>query len=142
MTDEDVQLPHGVDPAVRFFSERCQGHDYLVDGHWHTFPGRMQAFCPHDSSWAYYRVSWYELPTELPVATRYWIAGFMAGNLPEPPIELRQYENEELMGKFLQLAKQFSRTGYWPTLETVEGFYEGRIPFPSFEVPPFEADNN
>ena len=133
MRDGDGTLPDDIDPSLSFYSSRCGGDDYLIDGHWHTWPGRMAVYCPHDPDHPNYRISFYELPGELPLASRYWIAGFLAGNLPRPPNELYQYENEELADKFNRLAKQFSEKGYWPASEIVESYFEGRSPFPSFE---------
>lgn len=65
-----AELPEDMDATLSFFSERCHGEDYLYDSGWHTFPGRMSACCPHDSSFSDYRISAYELPRELSDATR------------------------------------------------------------------------
>lgn len=112
-----MDLPDDVDPALSFRSphKRCGGgEDYLFDKHWLTHPGRMAAYCPHDPEWPDYRISLAEMPTELPVATRYWVKGFLAGNLPAPPDapedsdEFRQWERR---------AAVFSETGEWADLE-------------------------
>lgn len=104
-------LPDDVDPELWFPSAQCGGErDYLFDAKWHTHPGRMKAYCPHRPDWPDYRISVYELPTDLPTATRYWVEGFMAGNLPEP----RRHLNDEYMTRWHEAAATFAQTGHWP----------------------------
>jgi hypothetical protein len=62
-----AELRGDVDPDLSFFSARDH---VLFDASWPTFPGRMAAYCPHDDQ--DYRTSLYELPEDLPDATRYW----------------------------------------------------------------------
>src|SRR5688500_7910396 len=95
-------LPAAGHPALSYYSERCGGDDYLFDKRWHTHPGRMAAYCPHDPKHPDYRISAYELPADLPDATRYWVAGFLAGNLPAPPDGVS--ERDELMERWARLA--------------------------------------
>ena len=40
------ELPDDVDPRLAFPAARCGGDDYLYDARWHTFPGRIAAYCP------------------------------------------------------------------------------------------------
>ena len=77
-------MPEGIDPQLWF---KC-GHDaetreYLYNARWHTFPGRMAAYCV--ARQLAFRVSLDELPEDLPTATRYWVQGFLAGNMPRQP---------------------------------------------------------
>jgi hypothetical protein len=111
MTD-GADLPDDVDPELWFWSERCDGRDYLFDSHWHTHPGRMAAFCPHDADHPDYRISKDELPEELPVTTRYFVAGFLAGNLPAPPCDDAP-ASEATMSEWERAAERFSRDGVW-----------------------------
>ena len=116
----DDALPDDVDAELWFMSphERCgSGRDYLFDSHWHTHPGRMSAYCPHDPAWPDYRISLSELPDDLPTATRYWVRGFLAGNLPPgPDIDDEDNEDAENTAEFREWkrrAEEFSRTGVW-----------------------------
>ncbi|HEX2179537.1 MAG TPA: hypothetical protein VHL54_08490 [Actinomycetota bacterium] len=132
-TDEPTTvLPEDVDPALSFFSERCGGNDFLYDSHWHTHPGRMSAYCPHSEQWPDYRISVYELPRDLPVTTRYWVEGFMAGNLPTPPEDFFDWEGGKFMAKWRPLAAQFVKTGYWPNEDLLRDYMEGRCTLPLF----------
>ncbi len=112
-------LPDDVDPELWFPSphERCGGgNDYLFDKHWLTHPGRMAAFCPHDPDWPDYRISLSDLPAELPVATRYWVKGFLAGNLPRPMPDCPEGGQE--FRDWEQRARVFAETGEWPLEES------------------------
>ena len=105
-------LPEDVDPELWFASARCGGErDYLFDAKWHTHPGRMKAYCPHQPDWPDYRISVDELPADLPVATRYWVKGFMAGNLPQPT----RYSDPAYMARWSAAAVDFADTGHWPS---------------------------
>lgn len=79
-----VELPPDIDPAIRFSCPQVPStFDYLFDAHSHTWPGRMAAYCPAQD--LDYRISLEELPDDLPVSTRYWVEGFLAGNHPVQP---------------------------------------------------------
>ena len=107
-------LPDDVDPELWFTSPhpRCRGgRDYLFDKHWLTHPGRMAAYCPHDADWPDYRISLQELPEDLPPATRYWVRGFLAGNLPPAPVDSAKDSPE--MQAWCEAAKIFAETGEW-----------------------------
>jgi hypothetical protein len=129
----NAEIPDDVNPNLAFFSKRCQGDDYLFDSGWLTFSGRMSAFCPHDPDSPDYRVSKYELPEELPEATRYWVEGFLTGNLPLPPDAAWDDEDNEqsaLMRRWRMLASQFRRIGWWPNPEDEQAFYNGEVEMP------------
>jgi len=106
-------LPDDIDPELWFASKQCGGQrDYLYDSGGHTWPGRMSAYCPHeDEAHSGYRISVHELPDDLPTATRYWVRGFMAGNLPEP----RRPDDRAYMERWDANAKDFVATGLWDT---------------------------
>jgi hypothetical protein len=113
-SDDRRTLPSDVDPEVWFTSSRaaCRGsRDYLFDKHWLTNPGRIAAYCPHDEKWPDYRISLSELPEELPAATRYWVAGFLAGNLPAAPVA---EDDSPEMRRWSEKAVVFANEGCWP----------------------------
>jgi hypothetical protein len=113
--DDPSTLPPDVDPEVWFTSPhaRCRGgRDYLFDKHWLTHPGRMAAYCPHDREWPDYRISLSELPEELPAATRYWVAGFLAGNLPAA--QVAEDDDSPEMRRWTRNAAVFAGEGRWP----------------------------
>lgn len=116
----------------------CDGRrDYLYDSGWHTFPGRMAVWCPHDPAHASYRISIDELPDDLPDATRWWVRGFLAGNVPEPPVELVDpAADKEKLARWFEVAKRFSEVGKWPSEDDLDAFLEGRAPLPAFMQPP------
>jgi len=77
-------LPGDVDPELWFeCRHHAWGRDYLLHNPWHTFPGRMSAWCA--TRQVSFRVSKSELPNDLPAATRYWVQGFLVGNVPRQP---------------------------------------------------------
>ena len=79
-----VGLPADIDPAIWFPCRKVPSSvDYLFDSRWPTWPGLMAAYCPAEEQ--DYRISREELPEDLPEATRYWVKGFTAGNLPAQP---------------------------------------------------------
>jgi hypothetical protein len=110
MDDTDV-LPDEVDPELWF---ECRHHagarDYLLNTAWHTFPGRMSAWCA--TRRVGFRVSKSELPSDLPTTTRYWVEGFLTGNLPRQPYVDDQ--DSPAMDMWNRLAHQFFATGVWP----------------------------
>ena len=111
---DDAQLPDDIDPKLWFASRRrqCRGErDYLFDKHWLTHPGRMAAYCPHDAEHPDYRISLSELPESLPDETRYWVRGFLAGNLPTAPV-VNDLDAPELHD-WQAAAEEFARTGEW-----------------------------
>ena len=72
--DDEHALPDGVDPELCFDCCHHPGpRDYLIDEPWHTFPGRMQAWCQARQVW--FRVSRAGLPDQLPLPTEYWVRG-------------------------------------------------------------------
>jgi hypothetical protein len=109
--DAERGLPEDVDPALWF---ECALHpgakDYLVATPWHTFPGRMSAWC--ETRGVGFRVSKSELPEDLPPATRYWVQGFLTGNLPRQPDV--DDEDDPAIAEWRGLAERFLETGVWP----------------------------
>jgi hypothetical protein len=71
----------------------------------------MAAYCPHDPTWSDYRISLSELSSVLPVAARYWVAGFLAGNLPPAPVV---DEDDPEFVLWRRKAELFAREGWWP----------------------------
>jgi hypothetical protein len=112
-------LPDDVDPELWFWSEQCGGRDYLVDGHWLTHPGRMAVFCPHDTDHPAYRISKSELPADLPDATRWFVKGFLAGNLPDPPDD--EDDSSPTMQAWSRAAQRFADEGSWRIDVDAEG---------------------
>ena len=115
---DEATLPDDVDPEMWFVSstpECAGGRDYLWDSLWHTFPGRMSAYCPHRPEHPDYRISLSQLPDDLPAATRYWVRGFLAGNLPGPEDDW-EWETTE-MADWRRRASAFVRTGRWESID-------------------------
>jgi hypothetical protein len=107
-----AELPEDVDPDLWF---ECVHHagwrDYLLSSAWHTFPGRMSAWCSARD--VEFRVSKSELPSDLPAATRYWVEGFLTGNLPHQPDV--DDDDSPALAEWARLAEQFFATGMWPS---------------------------
>jgi hypothetical protein len=107
--NDATDLPDDIDPELWF---ECRHHpgqrDYLYNARWHTFPGRMGAYCPTRK--VSFRVSIAEMPSDLPLATRYWVQGFLTGNMPRQPTD---EEGPELVA-WREKADHFFATGYWP----------------------------
>lgn len=119
MTDADdlhEPLPEEIDPALWFPCRHDPTtRDYLYPSSWHTFPGRMGAYCAGRKVW--FRASKMEIPDDAPAATKYWVRGFLAGNLPEPPS--REIEGDDL-AQWNARAQAFFETGSWPTKEQTQ----------------------
>jgi hypothetical protein len=69
-----------LDPLL-WFEGSCGGRD-LLTGNGGTFPGRMSAWCPDKQ--VSYNVSLAEMG-QMSRESRYYVAGFLAGNQPGPP---------------------------------------------------------
>lgn len=107
--DDDQGLPDGIDPEVWFDCANHPGHrDYLLDEPWQTFPGRMHAWC--QTRRVSFRVSKSELPDDLPLATRYWVRGFLTGNVPRQPDD---DFHSPAMTEWRRHADLFLTTGVW-----------------------------
>jgi hypothetical protein len=103
-------LPADIDPELWFpCAEHPGERDYLWDARWHTHVGRMAAYCP--TRGVSFRVSYDGMPQPLPTATRYWVAGFLAGNLPAAPGEYG--EDSPAMRAWTASAEEYFRTGQW-----------------------------
>jgi hypothetical protein len=50
-----------------------------------------------------------QLPDDLPEATRYWVRGFLAGQVPQ--LDVEEPEDMDLWG---QRVDEFLTTGSWP----------------------------
>lgn len=68
-----------LDPLL-WFEAPCGGRD-LLDGNGGTYPGRMSVWCPDKVR---YNVSVAEMG-QMSQQTRYYVAGFLAGNRSGPP---------------------------------------------------------
>lgn len=107
--DDDQALPDGVDSEVWFECAHHPGRrDYLVSEPWQTFPGRMQAWCGARNVW--FRVSKSSLPRHLPLPTRYWVQGFLVGNVPRQP---DADGHSAAMIEWRDQAHHFVATGEW-----------------------------
>ena len=104
-------LPADVDSELWF---ECRHHpgsrDYLLSTPWHTFPGRMSAWCAERQ--VSFRVSFSELPPDLSPATQYWVKGFLVGNLPRQP-DMDDDDGAALAAWQIK-ARNFLATGQWP----------------------------
>jgi hypothetical protein len=109
--DETPVLPDGVDAELWFECCHHQGaRDYLLSTAWHTFPGRMSAWCSVRRIG--FRVSKCDLPADLPTATRYWVQGFLTGNLPRQPDA--DDDDSPAIVVWKAHAERFLATGMWP----------------------------
>lgn len=109
--DDAPVLPADVDPELWFACSHHQGaRDYLLNAAWHTFPGRMSAWC--SARQVGFRVSKSELPADLPVATRYWVQGFLSGNVPRQPDV--DDDDDPALVEWERLADLFLTAGVWP----------------------------
>ena len=102
-----AQLPEDVDARLWIRTRGCAKRDF-VWGNAHTFPGRMEAYCPHQQR--DFSVSKDEVVDASPEA-RLWMDGFLRGHEPEPP------EDEDLLPVWLRSIKTFHRTGVWEQQE-------------------------
>jgi hypothetical protein len=75
-------LPDWIDRSLwftlKFKSHRC----YLERRNPHTFPGRIAAYDPREN--VSFNVNVWEIG-ESSAETRIWLAGYLAGNEPDPP---------------------------------------------------------
>lgn len=112
MVTDSASLPDDIDPELWF--ECCHhpgARDYLLNAGWHTFPGRMPAWCA--TRQVSFRVSKSELPSELPTVTRQWVAGFLAGNVPWQPGPA-DIDDGLAMAVWQVCTARFLASGHWP----------------------------
>ena len=107
VSESDANLPEDVDDRLWIRTAACSSPDYLY-GNPHTFPGRMEAFCPHRSQ--DFSVSRGEV-VEASAEAELWIDGFLRGNEPPPP------DDEDLEPVWRHHVDAFHRTGEWPQPE-------------------------
>jgi hypothetical protein len=107
MSDLAADLPDDVDERLWIRTSGCADRDF-VWGNAHTFPGRMEAFCPHHRR--DFSVSMNDV-TEASAGARIWMAGFLRGNEPPPP------EGDDLRQVWRTSIQAFQRTGVWEQSE-------------------------
>ncbi|MGB8651587.1 MAG: hypothetical protein WCD35_13115 [Mycobacteriales bacterium] len=111
-----TELPPDIDPELWFTCvQDSADRDYLYNAKWHTFPGRMPAYCP--SRKVSFRVSKAELPDALPTPTRYWVEGFIAGNMPRQP-DVDDDQDPQML-QWEQQREQYFESGAWPRRDDV-----------------------
>jgi hypothetical protein len=111
--EDASELPDDVDPELWFdCCHHAGGRDYLLQNPWQTFPGRMSAWCA--TRRVSFRVSKSELPTDLPAATKYWVQGFLVGNVPRHPAT--DDFDGPAVAAWQAKADRFLASGYWPPL--------------------------
>lgn len=93
--------------------KRCPGHHYIL-GNPHTFPGRMMGWCPAKQRSFFFSRGEVE---DLSTASRAWIAGFLAGNEPAPPVGSDADVESEAYRAWQKRVEQFRQTGWWPSGE-------------------------
>lgn len=106
--EEVLAHDDGIDETY-WFTGSCGERDYLT-GNSHTFIGRMSAWCPRNQ--VGYSVSANEI-TEMADATRHFIAGFLAGTQPGPPIDEDGATDEADLAAWWSATARFRRTGGW-----------------------------
>lgn len=103
-----MELPDGLDARLWFPCGDVSGaRDYLYPAAWHTFPGRMGAWCAAKGVW--FRVSAHEVLPGAPEASQFWVAGYLAGSLPRAPEDLDEAGRE----RWRDAAAEYFRTGVW-----------------------------
>ncbi|HQZ00980.1 MAG TPA: hypothetical protein PLQ63_13355 [Propionicimonas sp.] len=108
-----TDLPDDVDPDLWFPCSDVPGErDYLYAAAWHTFPGRMGAYCPAKK--VYFRASASDISDDASPATKYWVRGYLAGSLPAPA---DPEMGDEARGKWKARAAEFFATGHWSSDE-------------------------
>jgi hypothetical protein len=93
-----------------WFEAPCGGRDLLLQGAGHTFPGRMSAWCPHQS--VAYNVSLAEMGNVSDEA-RYFALGFLSGNEPGPPADDEGRTDPGDLEAWHSATARFRRTGSW-----------------------------
>jgi hypothetical protein len=92
--------------------EHCKGRHYIL-GNPHTFNGRISSYCPQKN--VFFNVSLGEI-VDMPLATKYWIKGYLSGNEPSPPVDeegdVFPTTHEEHI-HWLNSVNLFHKTGYW-----------------------------
>lgn len=73
-------------------------------------PRRISAWCAEGQ--VGFRVSKSELPPEVPVATSYWVQGFLTGNVPRQPDD--DDWDSPAVTEWRAKAERFLVTGNWP----------------------------
>ncbi|HXS63217.1 MAG TPA: hypothetical protein VN767_10085 [Streptosporangiaceae bacterium] len=106
LPDDDVPV---VADERLWFEAACGGRDFIV-GNGHTFPGRLAAWCPHQR--VGYNVSLGEMGA-MPVETRYFVAGFLAGHEPGYPVDEQGDSDEADLTAWRSATRRFRRTGSW-----------------------------
>ena len=95
-----------LDPKLWFpCAHNPDAHDILYPSAGNTFPGRIPAWC--ETRQVSYRVSLSELPDDLPLATRYWLRGFLAGSVPRLTDDVDDLEAHDSQ------VDEFLTTGRW-----------------------------
>jgi hypothetical protein len=103
---DDVPIP--VDERL-WFEAACGGRDFIV-GNGHTYPGRLAAWCPHRR--VGYNVSLAEMGA-MPEETRYFVAGFLAGNEPGYPVDDEGECDDADLVAWRSATRRFRQTGSW-----------------------------
>jgi hypothetical protein len=93
-----------------WFEAPCGGRDLLLQGQGHTFPGRMSAWCPHES--VAYNVSLAEMGN-LSDEARYFVLGFLSGNEPAPAMDDEGMTDAADLEAWQSATARFRRTGGW-----------------------------
>lgn len=107
--------PHpNLDRALWFEPGCCHDGQHYLTHNPHTFPGRMGAWCEaHNRAFA---VSRSEIERCSPEA-EFWIAGFITGNEPPPPLDsdgYSIYDDDPRYRHWLEALDTFRATGAWP----------------------------
>jgi hypothetical protein len=110
VSESSDALPADVDVRLWISTGGCVERDYL-SGNPHTFPGRMETYCPHQPydrrSFSVSKDKILECSSE----AEQWIAGYLVGNEPGPP------SDDDMTAGWLDRIHAFHRTGVWPQPE-------------------------
>ena len=108
------RIPTDIDRNLWFHHRGCKGRHYLI-GNPHTVPGRLYAWCPIEQSSLFLACADISSMSKL---ARYWVAGFLHGNEPDPP---PGEDGPPDFGsppykKWQRQALQFRKTGVWKSV--------------------------
>ena len=111
----DAPIPDFVDRQLWIRRTTCSGRDFLIKENPHTFPGRMECFCPHRPEGLFLTISLDEI-LDSSIEARYFAQGFVAGSEPNPPVADDGYVSVESAeyDEWNSARSDYLTTGYWP----------------------------
>lgn len=97
-------------------SDQCGSARHYLVGNPHTYPGRMEVYCP--ALQRFTRISMSAI-ISCSQESRYWIQGYLHGTCPDPPTDDDGNiltDDHPDMAEWRASREEFPRTGYWSTV--------------------------